>query len=746
MKTVACCVLALLGAVGVVHARPVFIENVSTITNPDPVAWPGFGAGVAVHGDYALIGAQRADYSDPQTPTLHETAFLFQRSGSGWALVRQLEERVVAHAPGRHHLTVAMSATVAVVSTTPMLIYELGPSGWTLAPSDLPVNGEDSFDLEIDGTRIINGEYECGSFGAIIEKAADGVWRRSNRLASGMDACNHPHYGISADISGNWAVVNQGRADGDFNYQNHPLIFRRSPSQGWVQHDSVHIPPEQTLFSYHTPVEIRGTDVFTTGGLTSGIVRFAPADGWNFALVEKIRPVDGSMGGNDTAQLQTSGEFLLQKTLLWDRSYQPSALNVYQRQADGHHEHVAVLVHRGTAEWPAPGYEGPGNNTAIHGRTVLATTGAGVYHFELPAAFTLPAPQQETFNLGGPINWSLSAGSQYTTVRGDRSRVLRQSALTLDTRAIYQPADWTSEAIEVDVKASQFADSNSAISLITRYQGPHNYYEFVWGPSRFEFRRMASGTLRTLASYPGAGYTNILPGQNRRVRLESVGAQHQVYIDGRVHLSIVSTGPTRGRVGVSTYRAAVDFDNVQISPSPLASIYRNEFITSETVPWIRSGVGSWSFDDGYDSDVRLTQTFRTGEGRVTIGTPSAEQRVEAEVRLMEMTPTSQRQWFGVVARYVDESNHYILALTNTNRLALIRRVNGVDTWLGSFVVTVVPERYYRIRLDAVGDELRAYLDDRLLFEARDASHATGSVGMATSNAYAEYDGFTAYQP
>jgi hypothetical protein len=65
---------------------------------------------------------------------------------------------------------------------------------------------------------------------------------------------------------------------------------------------------------------------------------------------------------------------------------------------------------------------------------------------------------------------------------------------------------------------------------------------------------------------------------------------------------------------------------------------------------------------------------------------------------------------------------------------------------GSFAVNVVPDQYYLIRLDAIGNQLRAYLDNRLLFEATDSAHASGSPGLAAFKARAEYNYFLAYQP
>ena len=114
---------------GVALARPVFVENVSTIPNPNPAVWENFAWGVAVDGDYALVGAEYWDRSNPQQSRLHQTAFLYRRSGVGWSLVRQLEETVVDCCIPRNGLSVAMRDGVAAVNTTPMKVYELGALG-----------------------------------------------------------------------------------------------------------------------------------------------------------------------------------------------------------------------------------------------------------------------------------------------------------------------------------------------------------------------------------------------------------------------------------------------------------------------------------------------------------------------------------------------------------------------------------------------------------------------------------------
>ena len=595
----------------------------------------------------------------------------------------------------------------------------------------------------------INNEGACSWDAGIVEKASDGVWRKVATLTGAFRGCEYVYSG-SVDISGTSAVVLQESGTEIPVGEQQAWIFRRGAS-GWSRQGIAHLPllSEQREFSV-TQAAMRGPDVFMGSGLVNGVLLFRDVPGQGLQVADRLRPVDGSMGGNETAQLKKHGDYLLQKTMLFDRSYQPAVLNVWRRAGAGY-EHVAALVHRGNAEWYGPVHEASASNVAINNGTVLATDvyNRVVYHWELPGN-TAPAPRQETFNVGLATNWTTSAGSQFTVLRGDRSRVLRQSQTAIDTRALYEPADWTNQAIEVDVNVGQFANDTSAISLITRWQGPDNFYEFGLGPQRFEFRRMASSTLRTLYSVPGPWLHLMQPGRNYRLRLESIGTRHQVFIDGRAFLSLFSTGMTRGRVGVGTYRASADFDNVQILPSPLTSIYRNYFFTTTPVPpWTHSGDGQLGAR-GSQGQQRCLVGPELHGGRGPRHHRYANDRATSRdnARVIQFAPSTetQRRWFGVVARYVDADNYYILALRNSNALVLSRRVNGTNTTLGSFAVNVIPRQDYTIRLDAIGSQLRAYLNERQLFEVSDTSHPQGSSGMTTFKTHAEFESFVAYQP
>jgi len=59
---------------------------------------------------------------------------------------------------------------------------------------------------------------------------------------------------------------------------------------------------------------------------------------------------------------------------------------------------------------------------------------------------------------------------------------------------------------------------------------------------------------------------------------------------------------------------------------------------------------------------------------------------------------------------------------------------------------VAPATWYRLRFDAIGNQLRVYVGANLLLEATDASHPSGNAGPAMYRTAADYDDFLAYQP
>ena len=725
--------LLALAATGAVYARPVIIENVGSFGTPDST-YVGFGEGVAIDGDYALATASRTE-PDPLEPafsrTFH-TAFLFRRNGTLWTSVRRLDEY-----PEMRDLpippAVAMRNGLAAVQTVRMDFYRFANGGWSR------VDATDSFDgpgrsLVVDGGRVLVGEGTCAKNGHVFAPDATGNWRTQAVLWGDPNAsgCDDEFRGASADLSGPWAITWQPNPEGR---TPHALIFHdNGGTSGWNRFSYGAAEPPADATDFGPEVAFFGADAYVSGGNENGTYVFRETPALGFNRVGTLQPVDGFMGAGHATGLARSAEFVLARAFSFDRN--AHVIHVFRRAAELPYAHVATLVGKNGASL--------GERIAISGQRVLVGSGddGRVYYFEIPATLAAPAPRQESF-ANGDAAWTVSAGSRFAPVTSGVSLVYRQSETGIETRAVYSPADWTNQAVEADVRARTFGATDAGFGLATRYQNPQNFYDVVVRSSGVvELRRMGSGRLRTLAR---ANFT-VAANRNYRLRLESIGTQHRVYIDRRLVIDVDASGPTHGRAALTTDRSAADFDNVIVTPTPFTTLYATNFETGQPGPWTLSGFGLWNLWSG--TSTVYFQSSVAGDARASIGAPADDQVVRTRARLNTFAaPTgTEERWFGVMARQTDERNYYYLTLRSSNTVSLRKLVNGVITTLASATFTVSPATWYDLRLEAVGNQLRAYVNGTLRLEVTDGAHASGSSGPVMFKTAADYDDFIAYQP
>ena len=722
-----------LGVAAAAHARPVIIENLASFGTPDP-AYERFGESVAIDGEYALATASRnaPDPDDPAVTRTFHTAYLLRLNGATWRSVRRLDE-YLENRDFQIPPAVAMRNGLAAVQTVRTDFYRQGETGgWSRVDATEATDGPGPY-LVVNNGRVLSGEGTCVPNVHIFAPTETGDWRTlavlpGEPFASG---CDNDSRGGPIDSSGSWAISWQAQPEGR---SPHALIFRDyGGTTGWYTfaYGAADRPAGATDFG--PEVGISNIDAYVSGGNENGTYVFRETPQMGFNLAGTLQPVDGYMGAGHATGLAHSAEFVLSRAFSFDRN--AHVVHVFRSAENLPYEHVATLVGRNG--------ESLGARVAISGRRVLVGGGDGqVHYFELPATLAAPSPRQETF-ASGITAWSASAGSAYTAVVSGASRLYRQAAIDRETRAVYAPADWTNQAVETDVRPRTFGAPDAGFGLSTRYQGTHNFFDVVVRANGLvELRRMASSRLKTLAR------TNvtITAGRNYRLRLESIGTQHRVYLDRRLILEADATGPTHGRAVLTTDRTAADFDNVLVTPTPFTTLYATNFEGESPGPWHVSGFGLWSLWSG--SSKVYFQSSIAGDARAAIGAPADDQIVRVRARLNTFaTPIgAQERWFGVMARQSDERNYYYLTLRSTNQLSLRKFVDGAATVLASTPFTVTPATWYDLRLEAVGNELRAYVNGTLRLEATDNAHASGRSGPVMFKAAADYDDFIAYQP
>jgi hypothetical protein len=324
------------------------------------------------------------------------------------------------------------------------------------------------------------------------------------------------------------------------------------------------------------------------------------------------------------AHIGKSAEFLLTSASRGDSN--PSGIAVYRRGATGSYEQVALLrASNGDALGPV---------AEISGRTVIVSAQAQdsfdhgrLYFFELPADLSAPELLQEDFE-GGGGTWTEVAG-QFTPTAREFSRVFHQSSLTGSGVALLAGSDWTHQSVQADIRPTAFSGADRWFGLATRYADSGNhYYVTLRSSGTLQLRRMRNGVFQTLDS----ASLNVNANQNYRVRLESVGSRHRVYVDGVLKLDAFDSTLTRGQAALLTYRTAADFDNVLVTPNARTLIYDNDLdgahcsvFTLET-GLQESGTPAWDCENylgGY-----LRQASAAGIARAALGPVTGEQIVE----------------------------------------------------------------------------------------------------------------------
>lgn len=114
-----------------------------------------------------------------------------------------------------------------------------------------------------------------------------------------------------------------------------------------------------------------------------------------------------------------------------------------------------------------------------------------------------------------------------------------------------------------------------------------------------------------------------------------------------------------------------------------------------------------------------------------------DQSIQADVRPRAFDGPDR--WFGLAVRRTDAANYYYVTMRSSNAIDLKRMLNGTFVTLASAPLPVQLNRNYRLRVEAVGTWVRAYVDDVLVLEARDSELTHGQSGVQMYKARADYD-------
>lgn len=744
MKLLSACA-ALAGAVGLAQAQPVVIESSSTIPNPPGVEFVGWQT--ALDGNEAVILGFE---SVPSTgggmvDDTIASAYLFRRSGNTWTFVRKLAEgRDDNEDDADSQYPVAMKDGVLAMLLPQLVVMERINGQWVQQQFDPAPPGDgdsptdptpaEPGDIEIDGGRIFIGGRSWG--GSVSEKnPATGNWIFRASLKGDASGDGDGAVGGPVDIAPNWAAVAS-----PYNWDDLPApavqVFQRAGTS-WPLNVRLVAPAGHSFGS----VAITDSELFIGDYERFGVGVWRRNSAGQWAVADRLRTVSDFMNGWSTDglaygnALEKSAQLVFKQGHNWDR--QETVVNVFQKDANNVYRHVAMLV-------PKAGQD-LGGFVSPSGTGVLV----GINYFQLPASFGQHAVFQDTFSTGNGTGWTPLAGSQFTAVQSGDSRLFRQASVAGDAGAVLDGHDWTDQSIQADVRPRAVNGADRWVGLATRRADASNYYYVALRSSgTIQLKRNRAGSFSTLASASQSWALD----RTYRLRLESVGTLHRAYVDGVLVLEARDGDLKHGQAALLSFRAAADYDNVVLSPRATQTIYFadhgpiRDVRVPNPAPWTYAG-GSWQWDFDSSNDF-FRQTTVTGDARAVIGPErinNTAQAVQARVRANTFGASAD-PWFGLMARYQNTSNYAYLSLRRSNALTLRKVVNGSIVELGSLPFTVTPGTWYKLRLEAVGSQLRAYVNGRVRLEATDPQPTNGRVGLVGFRTAADYDDIRAAVP
>lgn len=714
-------------------AQAVVLHEQQRITIPEPNFLFGFVQDVCLHGSDLLAIAGRA-HPDPLAQG-HVDALLYfkQQAGGDWQFVRELASVQVDRSEeffGFPDLDCEGSLGAFTHPAGGATVIEFTSAGPQLTP--IPgLSGASHADI-FGSTVAIAGSWRGPTTVALVRKNAAGQWADIT-YAVGNPGTRFDNPEITGP-NNLWVAATEIAATGD---EYEPV------SGGFVDQDL-------QIFDL-TGGSWRLTTTLPQCCVTGAVINNRLA----LKLDEWTKPGDvGSYFVRDAA-----GAFTVQHSLLSDEHIFVgesdftgqrvvaqisdfssgigfrSDVVVFRQEAPGQYRHEATL---------RPSISSA-RRFSVDGNRV-ATAGFGpISVFEIPA--TLPVTRRREISFSNPstADWSFSGKTDWSIVSSGGSRVFRQLRTDAWARAVLTTFSGTDQSIEADVRINELFATSPGVGLMLRYTDQQNYYYLLLNQRILQIGKVVNGVFQIKVS-TGLPFPVVL-GRTYRLRLEAIGPQLAAFVNGERMVTTSDESHTGGLPGLTMFRARTDYDNVIVTTRPQTALLADDFQTGPSQrPWTSAPANAWStVQVNAGSDGIYRQSLLTGTPRAVNGAPTRDQIVSAIVQPTAFRAGVADAFVGLMARHVDDNNHYYVALFR-DRVALRKRVNGVHSSIKQVPFAVTPGSAYRVRFQAIGSSLRLYIDDQLVAEGVDATLATGRYGLITFNASADFDTFRAVRP
>lgn len=245
-----------------------WVEDTKLVA-PDGTSGCQFGYAVSISGDYVLIGAFR----DKESGNQAGAAYIWKRSGTTWQYVQKLQP-TVPEANSEFGNAVSIDGDYAVIGahraqhlgnmTGAVYVFERNGANWIqdakLVEDSLTTSGFFGCSVDLLGNNLIVGasnDYTSGYLsGAAYMYLHDGVdWNFTQKLLP-SDLVDAAQFGRSVSLWSTWALIGAPGADGTAPDTGAAYVFRSSGGT-WTQQQKLSPSPPSPDQSFGWAVDVK---------------------------------------------------------------------------------------------------------------------------------------------------------------------------------------------------------------------------------------------------------------------------------------------------------------------------------------------------------------------------------------------------------------------------------------------------------------------------------------------------------
>nr|WP_298725732.1 FG-GAP repeat protein [uncultured Steroidobacter sp.] len=196
--------------------------------------------------------------------------------------------------------------------------------------------------------------------------------------------------------------------------------------------------------------------------------------------------------------------------------------------------------------------------------------------------------------------------------------------------------------------------------------------------------------------------------------------------DGRV---LATTPYRRGPAAAYLFELPTDLERPALS--------QDDFQDGDANGWATTPGSMFVVTSG-DASLVYRQSNLDGNAAALLQSASGDDQ-SIQVDVTPRAFNGADRWFGLVARYTDANNYYYVTARSGGALELKEMIGGSYTTLASATLPVALGHTNRLRLEAVGDHVRVFLEDNIVLHVRESDLSGGKPGLMTYKTSADFD-------